>query len=142
MHQTIIIENEVKNLDCLRNQTDSFMAKAAVPKNIITAIELVIEELFINIVTYAYNDDIKHKIKVLISAFGDRIELEVIDDGRAFNPLNETRKKIDPKIDRPSQPIGGMGIFLVMNVMDNTDYQRKNLQNHLKLVKHFPQKTN
>ena len=66
----------------------------------------------------------------------DALTMEIIDNGRAFDPLTETP---EPDLDSVlgDRPIGGLGVYLVKTFMDELLYRREDGRNHLKMVKHL-----
>lgn len=92
-------------------------------------INLIIEEVFVNIVQYSKTEFIKFNID-----FTDSIlTLEFIDNGIEFNPLQAEDHKIPNSIDEAQ--VGGLGIFLTKEIADELDYQNINGENHLKIIK-------
>ena len=104
------------------------------PPDIVYQIDLVLEELIVNTVNYGYDDDERHEIEITLTADEDVITVEIIDDGHAFNPLEDTPEPdLDAEIE--DRPIGGLGIHLVRVMMDEVHYQRKKNKNYLTLIK-------
>lgn len=95
-------------------------------------IMLVVEEIFCNIVSYAYP---KKKGCIIISCkiIENVINLMIIDNGYPFNPL----QKEDPDLLIPAETrdIGGFGIYLVKKTVDYIDYKFKDGRNVLVLTK-------
>ena len=58
-----------------------------IPKSKMRQIGVIVEELFSNIVRFAYEDQLEHIIEIRINRNENIIEIEIIDDGIAFNPL-------------------------------------------------------
>lgn len=90
-------------------------------------IQLCVEEIFINICTYAYPDK-KGDVEIVFRKINEDVEIEFIDQGEEFNPLEYRRQK---PLDEP----GGFGIYIVTHLMDAVIYDRRNDQNHLTVVK-------
>jgi anti-sigma regulatory factor (Ser/Thr protein kinase) len=90
-------------------------------------IQLCVEEIFINICSYAYPEK-KGEVEIVFRKNAEDVEFEFIDTGIEFNPLEYRRQK---PIDEP----GGFGIYIVNHLMDSVTYERRNDQNHLKLTK-------
>lgn len=100
---------------------------------IIMQINLVIEELFINIASYAYKND-EGTCKVIVDYDGEKqIMITLEDNGIPFNPL----EKDDPDITLPAEKreVGGLGIFITKQIMDQVKYQYENQKNILKMTK-------
>ena len=96
---------------------------------------LAADEIFTNICSYAYKD---------IPESGDelfgRVRIEVsencltmTDAGKPYNPL----EKPDPDVtlDAEKRNIGGLGIFMVKNAMDEMHYEYKDGRNVLTMIR-------
>lgn len=92
-------------------------------------VDLIVEEIFVNIVNYSKTDF----IKVYVKFENPTLTIEFIDNGREFNPLLKEDPKIPKTID--DTPIGGLGIYLTKEFADKLDYNRVNGENHLKIIK-------
>lgn len=95
---------------------------------------MIVDEIFSNIAKYAYEEE---RGQVFISFFYDEAKKNVIlifrDDGQEYDPT----KKEDPDISLPAseRSIGGLGIFMVKNTVDEFMYERKDGWNVLTLIK-------
>ncbi len=96
-------------------------------------IDLAIEELGNNIVRHGL-DGGPGEIEITLTSDDDSITLEMVDDGRPFNPLKDAPKP-DVEAALEDRPIGGLGIHLVLTMMDEMHYRRENERNHLTLLK-------
>ena len=97
-------------------------------------VSLVIDELAQNVVDYAYTDR-SGDVEVAVTSQGDTVVIEIIDEGRPFDPLTQA-----PEPDLTSaiedRPIGGLGVHFTRTLMDNVEYSRESGKNHLKVVTH------
>lgn len=101
-------------------------------------IELVLEEVFVNIASYAYpdgNSDGQGMVVVQIDLKEDTREVVLAfkDWGRAFNPLDKPDPDITLSADE--REIGGLGIFLVKKYMDSVGYEHVDGMNVLTMRK-------
>lgn len=92
-------------------------------------VNLVVEEIFVNIVNYSKTDF----INVDVNFDDPTLIITFIDNGMEFNPLLE--KDHEPPDTVEDAKIGGLGIFLTKKLADELHYQRINNENHLKIVK-------
>lgn len=101
------------------------------------ALRLVSEEIIVNIINYAYPQETDGYLTLCLWDEGGEIVLEFIDGGVPFNPL----AKADPDISLPPEQrkIGGLGIFLVREMMDDVAYAYVNKENRLTIKKKYPQ---
>ncbi|MBO5573885.1 MAG: ATP-binding protein [Clostridium sp.] len=97
-------------------------------------IELAVEEIFVNITSYAYRpDEGPVTIQVTVEDTPIRVILTFIDNGKPFDPL--AKKDADATLPPEEREIGGLGIFLVKKTMDSVKYEYKDGQNILTVVK-------
>ena len=103
------------------------------------AIRLVSEEIIVNILNYAYPQQAEGYLTLCLWDEDGEITLEFIDGGIPFNPLD----KDDPDISLPleQREIGGLGIFLVREMMDDVAYTYVNKENRLTIKKKYLQPT-
>lgn len=121
--------NELPNVQELVN---SQLKKYCTDANTINQINLAVEEIFVNIVSYAYKDK-EGSCFITVKHTGKSIEFTFEDDGIPFNPL----EKDPPDITLPTskRKIGGLGIYLVKQIMDKVEYRYENNRNILKIKK-------
>jgi anti-sigma regulatory factor (Ser/Thr protein kinase) len=101
------------------------------PPDLIFKVNLVLDELSVNIVNYGGEAS---EIEVSLAADADEVRVEIADDGRPFDPLNDA---MEPDLDAPleDRAIGGLGIHLVREMMDELHYSREDGKNRLAMVK-------
>ncbi len=94
---------------------------------------LCIEEIYVNIYSYAYKDGGEVKLKMISE--DNEITLQFIDSGIPFNPLEN--KDPDIKLKAEERNAGGLGIFLVKKIMDDVSYEYANGCNILTMRKKY-----
>lgn len=92
-------------------------------------VDLIVEEVFVNIVNYSNCTYIKVNVECKDSV----LKMEFIDDGIQFNPLESESPDSPDTIDEAE--IGGLGIHLVKNLTDELNYEYENNENHLTIIK-------
>lgn len=102
------------------------------------AIRLACEEIIVNIIHYAYPDHTDGYIDITITDDGKALYITVCDGGLPFNPLE--RQRPDTSRNPEDRAIGGLGIFLVRQMMDHVSYSYHYGENKLTLVKKHPRK--
>jgi serine/threonine-protein kinase RsbW len=134
MEQRLKLKSDLAELDKLHNYIERFGRKLCLSKKYVVEINLVLEEVFSNIVAYAYEDRGEHFIKISVIPSGNgNIVLRVEDKGRPFNPLDATQP--DMTYDLEHCEIGGLGIHLVKNLMDDVRYDYRDDKNVLEMKK-------
>ena len=97
--------------------------------------ELALEELFINVAMHGASPDVVPQVEVDFTCDGKTVALTVRDDGPAFDPLAAPPPDLDAALD--DRPVGGLGIYLVREMMDEVSYERTATQNCLRMAKHL-----
>jgi anti-sigma regulatory factor (Ser/Thr protein kinase) len=127
------IENKIENLNKLAEFIENFGEEHELsPKNIFE-LNLILDELITNIISYAYEDDSDHAIELDINKEKDELKIQLIDDGKEFNPLEKEEVKLDQDLDE--RKIGGLGIHIVKEKTDEIKYKRESNKNILMLKK-------
>ena len=127
------LKNQLNEIDRFKEQFNSFSEENQIPTPIRRELKMVFDELLNNIISYAYQDDEEHEIEVRVEAAGERLVVSIADDGIPFNPFDA--EKPDTGLALEQRAIGGLGIHLVLKVMDKVAYQRRTDKNVLTLVK-------
>ena len=98
----------------------------------VMTISVALEEMFVNIAHYAYPDS-QGKATVGVSFDGDDVSISLRDNGISFDPLAKEDPDISAKAE--DRQIGGLGIFMVKNSMDNCFYERRGNENYFVMTK-------
>ncbi len=106
--------------------TDAFLEAHGCSLKAQMLIELSVEELFVNIASYAYPGG-GGSVELRLSEENGVLTLTFLDSGTPYDPL----KKQDPDITLPAhaREIGGLGVFLVKKNMDTVCYRYENGKN-------------
>ena len=125
----LIIEAKVENMEAVQNFVSERLGDC--PEKIRNQIGIAVDEIFSNIANYAYNPE-TGGAKVRISVDND-ITIEFEDCGTAYNPLS----KDDPDVSLPAEKreVGGLGIYILKNIMDSVGYRREGGKNILTIRK-------
>ena len=129
----ITVRNHLSELERVGTVVEQFAAAHAIPARVAFEINLALDEVLTNIISYGYDDGGEHAIHVSLSADAGQLVVTVEDDGRAFNPLDAPAPDVDQSVE--ARPIGGLGIHLVRKVMDGLEYARRQGKNHLVMKK-------
>ena len=136
---TVLSEKITLNCDIARvPELNSFIfsigEKLKMDSTVISQVQLAVEEAVVNVMNYAYPDHGKRAF-VTVKAMSDGHELRfvVIDSGIPFDPT--AKEKADTSLSVEDRPIGGLGIFLVRELMDSINYERVDNRNILLMIK-------
>ena len=134
----IDVQNRLAEIDRVNRKFNAFAEAHSIPTRSARSINLVFDELLNNIVSYAFEDEESHVIRIRIELAGHRLAVTIRDDGIPFNPF--ARDRPDTSLSIEEREIGGLGVHLVSNVMDEVSYSRLASDNVVTLVKYLEPK--
>ena len=135
-HYSLVMRNDIQQIPTLAE----WIEMIGLPQELNMPINLALEEAVSNVMLYAYPGK---SGQVLVECTkkmkGERLKDEgqiiftITDSGVPFDPTQQE----DPDVTQSAEerPIGGLGIFLVRQIMDDIRYERKDEKNILTLVK-------
>jgi anti-sigma regulatory factor (Ser/Thr protein kinase) len=130
----IRIANRIPEIGRVAALVDSFGADHKLSNEVIFALNVSLDEILNNIISYGYQDAGHHEIVVRLELRCGNVEIVVEDDGKAFNPL------LVPPPDLTAQPrAGGVGLHFVHHLTDQQKYARREGINQLRLSKKLGQ---
>ncbi len=132
----IELQNNLSEINQLAAELDQFCDRENIPAKTGLELNLVLEEVVTNIISYAYTDTLPHRIRVRLHKENDRLHVVIEDDGREFNPLDVPPPEQSDEIDN-LEP-GGLGIHLMRKLTDEAAYKREKGRNILTLIKQVP----
>jgi anti-sigma regulatory factor (Ser/Thr protein kinase) len=127
------LKNNLSELKALYRYLEDFGRTTGLSGSCIHEINVGLEELFTNIVSYGFKDDCEHRIDFNIHLKNDVLTICVEDDGIPFNPLRI--KDPETPADLTDVKIGGLGIHFIKRLMDDVSYKREEGKNRLTLIK-------
>jgi len=127
------IPNELGEITKVINAFKAWGEKGDVPKSVVSSICVVLDELLNNIISYAYGDEQHKTIELTFERIDAGVVITVIDEGVPFNPF--TTPPPDTTTGIEQRDLGGLGIHLVKEMMDEVSYQRRVHQNVVKITK-------
>ena len=98
-------------------------------------LNLAVEEAVVNVMTYAYPSGTKGTVNIVASTEGDWMQFVISDTGQPFDPTAQA--EADTTLSAEERPIGGLGIFLIRQIMDAVSYMRVDGRNILTLRKNM-----
>ena len=132
---TVRIENDLAEIPKVDEKLDQFAEQFGIPPAIAATFHIIFDDLLNNVISYGFNDEQRHFIDISLELTANSLIVSIADDGVAFNPLAEATP--DTTLSIEDRQIGGMGIHLVINMVDDISYQRAADKNVLTLTKSF-----
>ncbi|MFO1371441.1 MAG: ATP-binding protein [Candidatus Competibacteraceae bacterium] len=131
----IRLRNALTELTRLAEILETFGEQARLPAKITFNLNLALDELFTNIVSHGYSDTAEHEIEICLAIAEGVVRVELQDDGRPFNPLEAPPPTLTTEL--AERPVGGLGVYLARQLMDEVHYRYEDGHNHLLLVKRY-----
>ena len=130
--QTVTIETRLDELTRLTEAVENLGEQENWSLALVGKVNLVLEELAINTINHGHDEGL-HEITVTFNSTDEALTIDVVDDGKPFDPLHDAPI---PDVNAPihERPIGGLGVYLVRKLMDELTYRREEGRNHLTLV--------
>ncbi len=121
-----------EELDRITESVEAFAEEEEWPPDLLFRINLVLEELVLNIMDYGHDDN-EHEIEIALSSSSDAVTINITDEGHAFDPMTDAP---EPDTTGPveTRSIGGLGVHLAKEMMDEMAYRRENGRNYLYLL--------
>ena len=134
--QELNIEAKVENLDIVNDFINKSIGAVECSKKAIMQLGVVVEEIFVNIASYAYKDEVGiATVQVEVKDNPPAIDLTFIDSGVEYNPLANEDPDLDVAVEE--RQIGGLGIYLVKNMVEEISYKYEGGKNILSLTKNL-----
>ena len=134
---SLVMRNDIQQIPTLAEWIDSL----PIPAELNMPINLALEEAVTNVMLYAYPNssgkvvvEFSKAVSIQPSAVSIQyLVFTITDSGIPFDPTQ--KPEVDISLSAEEREIGGLGIHLVRQIMDEVKYERKNNQNILTLVK-------
>ena len=129
------LKSNLSELDNLCENLEDVGQKIGLSKKLIFEINLALDELFTNIISYGFQDEKEHIIRVTITPQNEELCLCIEDDGVPFNPTDFETPDVACSVENCK--IGGLGIHIMRKLMDEICYQRCDDKNILTMKKNL-----
>ena len=129
------LPNEIGQISQLPGFVEEAVKAAGLDQDIVPSLNLALEEAVTNVIDYAYPAGTLGKVELRADITPGNLTFTLIDSGVAFDPT--ARGEVDVNASVEDRQIGGLGIHLVRQIMDEVKYERVDDKNVLKLTKKF-----
>lgn len=130
----ITVDATLDNLEVVQNFVSEELESQGCSMKVMMQIEIAVEEIYVNIVHYAYNPEIgKATIRCEVTDDPMQVIIQFLDSGVPFDPL--AKEDADITLSAEERQIGGLGIFMVKQSMDEVSYEYTEGKNVLTIRK-------
>ena len=133
MEKKLVLTNEIAEINKLALFIEELGEELNLTPELVFNLNLVLEEAVSNVILYAYPKE-EHQEIVLTTKISDKSLIFVLtDSGKEFDPTQAP--DADVTLSAEEREIGGLGIFLIRQIMNEVRYQRIEGKNVLTLEK-------
>ena len=125
--------NDLRELAGIAERIDEFCADRNLGPQLAYAVNLAVDEILTNTISYGYDDEEPHRIELIVGMEADAIVVEITDDSNAFDLSEAPESDVESSIE--DRVPGGLGLFLVHQMMDSVEYRRVGGRNVVTLTK-------
>ena len=133
MRKEIRIKNKITELEKISQFVEEICEELGLSMEMQMNLNLVMEEMVTNVIFYAYPQDEEADIELLAMSDGKEVTFVLSDQGKEFDPT--AKDDNDLSVNPAERDLGGMGIFIVKNIMNKVTYQRLEGKNLLTMTK-------
>ena len=136
---TLSLANDLEEIAVVGARIDEFCESHDIPPQVAYAVNVSVDELLNNTISYGYADDEPHTIELSLRLDAGAVVVRIVDDGQEFEssgvPAPDTEAALEDR------PLGGLGLFIVHQMMDSVEFRREDGRNIATLVKNTEMKT-
>ena len=133
MEKKLILQNEVAEISKLAIFIEELGEEFGLSPELVFNLNLVLEEAVSNVILYAYPKEEHQTISLIARKKDNQLIFVLTDSGKEFDPTQAS--DADITLSAEDRPIGGLGIFLIRQIMNTVEYQRIEGKNVLTLGK-------
>ncbi len=134
MNHEITVPATLEKLEEVNNYIGGILDGLDCPPKARMQIEIAVEEIFVNIASYAYNPVVGNAtVRLIVHENPLSVDIQFLDEGVPYNPL--LREDPDITLGADERGIGGLGIFMTKKTMDRISYSYDEGKNVLTISK-------
>lgn len=127
------INASTQNLSEVREFVSRHAEKHGFTSRQVADVQLAVDEACTNIIKHAYNYDASKELSIELEFDDEKMNVTLTDQGIGFDV--ERYKKPDLKKQIARKKRGGMGVYLIRNLMDEVNYYAESRENVLRMIK-------
>lgn len=132
---SIKLKNHLKELSKLKKAVEGMGSNVKCTHRKFKEIDLILEELFTNVVNHGFSDDKEHDIQLDLTCDDHRLKIRMEDDGKPFDLTEHVSP--DTRCALEKRYIGGLGVHLIKHFIDECKYFREKGKNIVVLEKYL-----
>lgn len=122
MEFTLNLHNDISEIPRLTEWIEMLGESMELPMPAVFQVNLALEEAVVNVMNYAYPGETGRPVTLSVDGDSKLMTFQLMDEGIAFDPTSHEAP--DLTLSAEERPIGGLGIFLVEELMKEVRYER------------------
>ena len=131
----LVLHNRIDQVSLLPSFIDDAVKASKLNPELTDSLNLALEEAVVNVINYAYPQGTDGEVVIDSAPTDTALTFTITDSGKLFDPT--AREDVDINASVEDRPIGGLGIHLVRQIMDDVRYERRGEKNVLILTKKY-----
>ena len=123
------LEADPERLSDITDAVEELGERERWPPDFLFRMNLVLEEMTLNVMTHGRSAGAS-ELEVVVVCEADTVTVEIVDDGPRFDPLQDAPVP-DPDASLDDRPVGGLGVYLVREMVDEFSYRYEDGRNRL-----------
>jgi serine/threonine-protein kinase RsbW len=119
------ITSEYHNISIVSTKIRNFLKENKISKEIIDPILISLMEALNNSVEHAYLEKPGNEIDIIVTISKFKVTIDILETGIPRTNFSKPKLEFDPD-DISTAPEGGMGLYIMDNLMDGIDYSSQN----------------
>lgn len=130
--EQLTLTNDIQELERLEPFLENFFNRNNLDMTLLPSVNLALEEALANVIMYAYPKGVQGEVTLSTNIKGKDILMEIKDEGAPFDPLQQQEANLDVPLEE--RQIGGLGIHLIKEIMNEVNYVYKDGKNVLTMT--------
>ena len=131
----LVLHNDIHEISRLAGFVEGIAEEKQLETGLTLNLNLALEEAVTNVISYAYPPGTDGIVDIRATVGDHVLEFTISDEGQPFDPT--AAPEVDTEMGLAQRKIGGLGIHLVRQIMDNVRYEWKDGKNVLNLIKNI-----
>ena len=128
----MVATTDLSEIERINTEFGTFADKNGIAAGVSQKVSIVFDDLRNNLISYGFSDDEDHQIEIDVTYTPGRLVIAITDDGIPFNPFDHVGP--DTSLSIEDRDIGGLGVLLIKELMDEYQYQRHSNSNVVTLT--------
>ena len=135
LQRSLTLPNDINTIPQLNEFIDTVCEELEIDMALAMSLNLAMEEAVVNVMDYAYPAGTEGEVNIEAIADETQLHFTISDSGKPFDPT--AKEEVDTTLSAEERPIGGLGIHLNRQLMDDISYERRDDKNILRLSKNI-----